>query len=224
MALARHGVPHFDTLADIYGQADGQFLMTLPVLDHFGERAGQRYLGVEPTRPHQLPQWPPGCGPKIFGYLRAIPALELLLQDLQAAKVCALLHVRGLPPVLRDAYTSEHLHFTDQLLDLSKVAEQAAWVINHGNHGTVAAFLRSGVPQLLIPIHQEHFFVALRLVAKGCVVMAYQDQSGFAKEIEDLLSNPLIRQRARLIQAQCPSHESLDAAGFIKQTFQALLV
>jgi len=223
MALARLGAPSLDTLPGIYGQADGQFLMTLPVLDHFGERPGQRYLGVEPTRPQQIPLWPPGSGPKVFGYLHAIPSLERLLQDLQAAKVCALLHVRGLPPVLRDAYTGEHLHFTDQLLDLSKVGEQAAWVINHGNHSTVAAFVRSGVPQLLIPMHQEHFFAALRLVAKGCAVMAYQDQSGFAKEIEALLSNPQIRQRARLIQAQCPSHESLDAAGFIKHTFQALL-
>lgn len=223
IALGRLGVPDFDALPDIYGQVDERFLMTLPLLDHFGERPRQRYLGVEPSRPQQIPQWPPGAGPKVFGYLHAIASLETLLQDLQAARVCALLHVRGLPPALKERYSSEQLYFTDKLLDLSKVAEQAAWVINHGNHNTIAIFLRQGVPQLLIPRHQEHLFAAMSLVAQGGAVMAYQDQPSFTKEILALMSNPQIRQRARLLQAQCPSHESLDAAGFIKRTLQELL-
>ena len=223
MALSSLEAPFLEALSDVYAQADEQFLMTLPLLDHFGERPGQRYLGIEPPRPQQIPQWPPGDGPKVFGYLHAIPSLEKLLQDLQAAGVCALLHVRRLPPGLKNAYTSDHLHFTDQLLDLSSVAEQAAWVINHGNHSTVASFVRTGIPQLVIPMHQEHLFAALRLVAEGCSVMAYQDQPSFAKEISALLSNPQIGQRALQIQAQCPSLESLDAAGFIKHAFQTLL-
>src|SRR5450759_1917500 len=67
IALDRLGGPNFDALPDIYAQADGRFLMTLPVLDHFGERQGQRYLGVETPVAHQAPQWPPGAGPKVFG-------------------------------------------------------------------------------------------------------------------------------------------------------------
>ncbi len=223
IALDSLGVRQLDSLHDIYGQADEQFLMTLPLLDHFGERPGLRYLGVESPRPQHSPQWPLGNGPKVFGYLHAIPSLEKLLQDLRAAEVCALLYVRGLPHALRNAYCGEQLNFTDQLLDLSTVAEQAAWVINHGNHNTVAAFVRLGIPQLLIPMHQEHLFAAMNLVAQGSAVMAYQDQPSFANEISALISNPQIGQRAAQVRAQCPSLESLDAAGFMKQTFRALL-
>ncbi|MDO8755826.1 MAG: hypothetical protein Q7J71_00170 [Polaromonas sp.] len=223
VALARLGAPVLAGLGDIYAQADEQFLMTWPGLDHFGERTGQRYLGSEWPAERSSPPWPPGAGPKVFGYLHAIPSLEKLLQDLRAAQVCALLLVRNLPPGLKQTYTSDHLHFTDQLVDLREVAEQAAWVINHGNHNTSATFMRAGVPQLLIPMHQEQLFTTLRLVDQGCAIMAYQDQAGFLNEITALLSNPQFRQRAALVKAHCLSLESLDAAGYIRDTFQALL-
>ena len=222
-ALERLGAPSVAGLGDIYAQADQQFLMTWPGLDHFGERAGQRYLGSELPAARPLPQWPPGAGPKVFGYLHAIPSLEKLLQGLRSAQVCALLLVRNLPPSLKQAYTSDHLHFTDQLVDLREVAEQAAWVINHGNHNTSATFMRAGIPQLLIPMHQEQLFVAMRLVAQGGAILAYQDQAGFLNEVTALLSDPQFRRRAAWVKAQCPSAESLDAAGYIRNTLQAML-
>lgn len=222
-ALGRLGVPAMAGLGDMYAQADQQFLMTWPGLDHFGEREGQHYLGSELPAARPMPQWPPGAGPKVFGYLHAIPSLERLLQDLRSAQVRALLLVRNLPPGLKAAYTSDHLHFTDQLVDLREVAQQAAWVINHGNHNTSATFMRAGIPQLLIPMHQEQLFVALRLVAQGGAILAYQDQPDFLNEITALLSNPQFRERAAWVQAQCPSLESLDAAGFMRDTFQTLL-
>jgi hypothetical protein len=223
-ALERLGAAGLGGLSEIYDQAEAQFLTTLPVLDHFGQRAGQRYLGVEPLKVGLKPQWPPGAGPKVFGYLNMIPSLEQLLRDLRSAQVCALLHVRGLPPALRDAYGGAHMQFTDQLLDLSAVAQQAAWVVNHGNHSTLACFARAGIPQLLIPLHQEHLFAAMNLVAQGSAVMAYQDQPDFAREIAALNSDPEIGRRAAQVQAQCPDPGSLDAAGFIRQTLLALLI
>ena len=229
LTVINRALKHFDvaalpSLADMYAQADAQFLLSLPVLDHFGPRPGQRYLGVDAPKAQLAPQWPPGAGPKVFGYLHAFPSLENLLQDLQPAKVCALLHVRGLPPALREAYSSDQIGFTDQLIDLTSVAKQAVWVINHGNHNTLAGFVRAGVPQLLIPLHQEHLFAALNLVAQGSALMAYQDQPGFAKEIAALNSNPQFGRHAALLRAQCPDPASLDAAGHIGRTLQTLLV
>ena len=222
-ALTRSGLAELPSLVDIYSQADAQFLMTLPVLDHFGPRPGQRYLGVERPTPRPAPQWPPGSGPKVFAYLRVFPSLEKLLQDLQLARVYALLHIRGLPGALRERFSSEQICFTDQLIDLSAVAEQADWVVHHGNHNTMAGFVRAGVPQLLIPLHQEHLFASLNLLAQGCARIAYQDQSSFAQEIADLKSNPQFRQRAAQVGANCPDLASLDAAGQIGRTLQALL-
>lgn len=223
LALSRLDIGGFAAVQDIYGQADEQWLMTLPALDHFGSRPEQRYLGVEAPRARAAPVWPTGSGPKVFGYLHAIPSLEKLLQDLLAANVCALLHVRNLPPSLKAAYTSENLHFIDHLVDLSLVAQQTAWVINHGNHNTVASFLRAGIPQLVIPMHQEHLFAGLRLAEQACVVVAYQDQPGFLNEIKALNSDPKFKQGAERVSAGCPSLEALNAPGYIRQRFQDLL-
>lgn len=222
-ALQRLGAGNLTALSDIYAQADEQFLMTVPMLDHFGERPAQRYLGHFPPRVQTPPQWPPGSGSKVFGYLQAFPSLEQLLQALQQADVCALLHIRGLPPALKATYTSGQLHFTDQLIDLTRIAGQASWVINHGNHSTVAHFARAGIPQLMIPLHQEHLFGILRMATQGCAILAYQDQGSYAKEIATLLSGSQLRHGAAQLQAHWPSQDALDAAGFMRHTFRRLL-
>ena len=222
-ALARVGVPPLPSLARIYTQADQQFLMTLPQLDHFGERSGQTYLGIGPSGGQPAPRWPPGIGPKVYGYLQHIPSLEKLLQDLLAAGLCALLVVRNLPPELKRAYTSDHIHFSDTLVDLNQVANEAAWVINHANINTATAFVKAGVPQLLIPRHQEQLFVALRLVGHGSAVLAYQDQTGFAREISALMGNTSYHECAMQLQAQCAATGLVDAADFIRKSLNALL-
>ncbi len=222
-ALQRVGTDGFDTVHEVYGQADERFLMTLPALDHFGERPGERYLGVQPTRPLNEALWPEGDGQKVFGYLHPMPSLESLLSDLQAAGVCALLYVRDLPPELRERYSSVQMRFIDERVDLGSVAAKAAWVINHGNHNTVASFVLTGLPQLLIPRHQEHLFTTLRLVEQGCALMAYQDQAGYASEFAAMQTTPGLHERAVALRQQCPSRETLDGTGFVRQTIQSLL-
>ena len=222
-ALANMGVPQLPSLARIYTQADQRFLNSLPQLDHFGERLGQTYLGVGSPGAQPAPHWPPGTGPKVYGYLQDIPSLGKLLQDLLAAKVCALLVVRNLPPELKRAYTSDQMHFSDTLVDLNQVASKAAWAINHANINTATVFVKAGIPQLLIPRHQEQLFVALRLVDQGSAVLAYQDQPGFAKEINALMTNTRYHECAAQLQAQCVAAGSKDAADFIRQSFNALL-
>lgn len=223
LALNRIGARPLGALPDIYAQADAQFLMTLPALDQFGDRAGLRYLGVEPPQPHPAPPWPTAAGPKVFAYLHAIPSLERLLKNLRSSGVCALLFVRGLPPAVQSAYASESIRFIDVLVDLAQVAREVAWVINHGNHNTVATFMRLGVPQLLVPLHQEHLFVAMRLKSQGCALVAYQDQPGFLPEIATMQTDLGLRRRAAELAAQCPSLEAIDAVGFIRHTFNTLL-
>lgn len=210
-------------LADLYHQLDQRFLLTWPELDHFGVRPGQRYLGVEALAAQPAAVWPAGTGPKVFGYLQNMPSLEALLRDLRASGVCALLWVNELPPKLRQAYSSERLQFLSQLVDLRTVAAQADWAVNHGNHSTVSTLMLAGLPQLLIPRQQEQLLLARRLVAQGSALLAYQDQPGYAKEINALLTNPALRTNAVALAHSCRQRGDPDAKGYIRAAVISIL-
>ena len=210
-------------LRDIYAQADAIFLMTWPELDPFGPRSGERYLGVNALAAQQAPAWPEGGGAKVFGYLQVIPAMERLLKDLHASDICALIYVRNLPESLRAQFSGERMRFIDHLVDLRQVAQTASWVLHHGNHSTMAAFLAAGVPQLVIPRHQEHLFAALRLVSQGCGAMAFQDQTAFTAAIGAMGGNPQLKPCAQTVARQCLAQDTTWAAAYIGKTFASLL-
>jgi hypothetical protein len=221
--MRRLGSPELPDLGAIYGQADASFLSTWPALDVFGERAGVPYLGMAPAAGQPPPHWPQADGPKVFAYLHNFPSLAHLLRDLQAAKVCALLLVRDLPPELRAAFSSATLRFVNHLVDLGQVAQQAAWVLHHGNHSTMATFMLAGLPQLVIPCHQEQLFGGLRLVSKGCAAMAFQDQPAFGAAITALQTNSKIRQCAAKVASQCAPFDQTAVRGHMRETFAKLL-
>lgn len=220
--LAQKGAkaPALPALHAIYTQVHDTLLWTWPALDHYGATSARRYLGVGPVK-RDAPVWPDAPGPKVFAYLRNMPALEAVLRDLHASGVCALLLVRDLPDPLRLRYSSARMRFIDQQVDLAQVAQQADWVLSHGNHGTTASFAAAGVPQLLIPLHHEHLFLALRLVARGAAVMAMQDQTGYRAAIDALLTNPLIARQAQALQVELPPYSDLNARTAVVQTLRA---
>jgi hypothetical protein len=222
-ALGRLGRGPLPDLAQIYRQADASLLLSWPELDHFGARPGQRYLGAVPLG-HQPPAvWPDVSGPKVFGYLQAMPSIEALLRCLREAGVCALLLVRGLPLELKLKYSSERLRFLDGLVDLASVAAQADGVIHHANHSSLIVFTEAGLPQLLIPRQQEQLLLALRLAAHGGAVLAYQDQPGFDQETQQLLTDPKLRAQARALAQSCQRPDPAQNTAFMQNTLRSLL-
>jgi hypothetical protein len=220
--MRRLGCPELPALGAIYGQAHASFLSTWPALDVFGERAGVTYLGIAPAG-GAPPPWPQFDGPKVFAYLQNFASLAHLLRDLESAKVCALLLVRDLPPEIRAAFSGPALRFVDHLVDLGQVAQEAAWVVHHGNHSTMATFMLAGLPQLVIPRHQEHLFGSLRLVSKGCAVMAFQDQPAFGAAIDALQNNPQIRHCATQVASQCAPFDQTAVCSHMRETYAELL-
>jgi hypothetical protein len=221
-ALSKLQQPALQALGQIYSQADGQLLFTWPAVDHFGDRPQASYLGLEPLQGAATPQWPPGEGAKVFGYLQYFPALEHFLRDLRAVEVRALLLVRGLPEAIRQKFASDRIRFTDDLVSLPQVADQAAWVVHHGNLSTMSTFMCEGVPQLVIPRHQEQLFCALRLVSQGCAAMVFQDQSSFATAIRTMLTNGQLKQNAVQIASRCAPFDRAGVRAFIRQTYPSV--
>jgi hypothetical protein len=218
--VGANSMPNLDT---IFSQADARFLKTWPVLDHFGERTSERYLGTAPLCTNVAPPWPSSSAPKVFGYLQNFPSLEPLLRDLQAAGVCALLFVRDLPPDLRAAYSGQSLRFIDRLVDLRQVATQVSWVVHHGNHSTMSTFMMAGVPQLVIPRQQEQLFCALRLVSAGCAAMAFQDQFTFAAAINAMQTNLQLKHCAVQVASRSHPYDLETVMQFMGQTLDNLL-
>jgi UDP:flavonoid glycosyltransferase YjiC (YdhE family) len=96
--------------------------------------------------------------------------------------------------------------------------------ISHGNHSTACTLTLAGLPQLLIPRHQEQLLLACRLVAQGSALLAYQDQPGYAKEINALLTNPALRTNAATLAHTCRQRGDPDAKGYIRAALTDLLV
>ncbi|OIN92253.1 MAG: hypothetical protein AUJ20_08380 [Comamonadaceae bacterium CG1_02_60_18] len=222
-ALCQLGLPGLPSLDAIYTQADAKWLSTWPALDHFGARNAEHYLGLAPLPGCAAPVWPAVEAPRVFGYLLNFPSLPQLLRDLQAANLSALLYVRGLPAALRQTFSGQNMRFADDLVDLAQVAQQCAWVLHHGNHSTMATFMLAGVPQLIIPCHQEQLFGALRLVATQCAVMAYQDQPGFSAAITALQTHAALRQSAAHLARQCAPFDLAGNTAYVGTMFGKLI-
>jgi hypothetical protein len=206
----------------IYGQVDDYFLMTWPALDAFGPRTGVTYLGIESPQIRTPPRWPGGNGPRVFGYLHSFPSVLPLLRDLQSCRARAVLFIRHLAPELRVAFQGSGLEFVDQPVDLSQVAREADWVITHGNHSTAAHFASRGVPQLVIPLHQEQLFLARNLERRGAAVIGYQDQEHFANLLGALSKDYRYRQNAVALAQECDQNHTRDACAHIERRFQLL--
>ncbi len=221
-ARSQLNLSHLPHMHAIFGQADDCFLMTWLMLDPFGPRAGGSYLGIEAPRPAALPHWPRTDGPKVFAYLHAFPSLVPLLQNLQSCNASAVLFVRNLPHSVRDAFEGSGLHFVDQPVDLNGVAQQADWVINHGNHSTAAYFAAKGVPQFFIPLHQEHLFLARNLVRLGAAVLGYQDQADFAETLQALCRRESYRGNAAKVSQSCDQFHGPDVQEHMARVIQLL--
>lgn len=222
-ALAISGAKPISSLHAIYAQAHAFWLMSWPELDHFGPRTGHTFLGVQPPTQRASPEWPAGDGQKVFGYLNAMPSMEAFLQALESAKVCALLLVRDLPAQLRERYGAGAIHFIDSAVNLEDVAAQASWVVSNANHNTAAFFAQRGIPQLLIPTHQEHLFLALRLVQQGAAAMAYQDQPAYSAAVNAMQTHAPLRQQAQALAGQMTPYAKLDSENQIRRAFARLL-
>ncbi len=222
-ALQRHSAGPLARLADIYAQADQQFLQTFPELDQFGARPDVSYLGAWSLPCDTPPQWPAGGGVKVFGYLQMFPGLEQLLKDLQAADVCALLYIKQLPTALKQKYTSDNIAFTEKLVDLRQVARQARFALTHGNHATLAYCMVMGIPQLAIPRFQEQLLSVLRLEKLGCGLHAYQDQQDYGKEIAALLHDESFKQNADVIRLRYSKSSAEGSERYIADRLAALL-
>lgn len=156
-------------LGEIFGPQP--ILATCGELDHYGERAGARYVGaIDGLDSAPQVSWPPGDGPRILVYLRPDhPALGATLDALAAQAergaraVCA---IPGAPAALKQG-ASPGLAIHDHAVALDPLLAEVDVLVGYGSHGTLAKALRHGVPLLMLPTTVEQYLGAKCAEALG---------------------------------------------------------
>lgn len=170
--------PGLGSCDQLYRQADETLLLTLPVLDHFGYRKDARYLGFKNVPFGAQPSWPDGSGPRVFAYLNAFDNLDRLIDAALSVGCRLVLYGREFTEEFAARYRSK-ISISAVPLDITAVLRDADFVINHGNHGTVATTMNAGVPQLCIYTSLEQKILAERLVVSGGGVMTSTKEQDF---------------------------------------------
>ena len=195
----RAGVPAFNSLGEIMGQAERCYLTTLPELDHFDWRNGGCYLGMHPPFGDAEPQWPVAGGARVFCYLQDFPGLSILLKELTDAGASLLVYRREASEQLSQQFARvPNIRFTSEPLDLSKLPDSARFVVHHAGQGVAVQCFEYGVPQLCIPTQQEQLLTAYQLERTGVGMTALHNQQSFSGEIAKLMQDEDFQRRARL--------------------------
>jgi UDP:flavonoid glycosyltransferase YjiC (YdhE family) len=208
---AHFGHPGFENFAAFHGTAE-DYVKTWPELDHYGPQAGRYYYGpMIGFEGSTRPPWPKGEGAKIFAYLPAdVRDRAVMIEALTAYGAPTLLHGGTAPEQL-----PAHIHFSPQAVDMAYVGEQAQVVINHAGHGTVAAALRFGKPQLLLPSTLERNILAYRVARAGIAILPEQDSptaDHLAARLEHLVSDAALAASTQRRAAPYANYNPEDAA------------
>jgi UDP:flavonoid glycosyltransferase YjiC (YdhE family) len=170
-ACKQLGVSGYDTFAQLLATAEA-YVESWPELDHYGPQPGRHYygpmLGFEGA---STMAWPQGEGPRLFAYLP---------NDVRdRAVMIAALYQLGWPTLLHGgeapADLPAHIKFSPKAISIAQMGQEADVFINHSGHGTVAAGLRYGKPQLLLPSTFERGVLAYRAVQAGIACLPQQE-------------------------------------------------
>lgn len=165
--LNHFGKTSVSRVADLF-QVEEQALLTFPELDHYENRASARYWGTLPYSSSVIPDWPATTGPKIFAYLRPNSAhFEAALNALHQLDGCILIFAPGIGPQMMARYSSNHLRFLAEPVDLALAASQADAALTYASPAVTIAFLLAGKPVVMLPGHLEQSLFAFRVAQLG---------------------------------------------------------
>ncbi len=166
---AAYGATPLQRLSDLYAIGT-QLLACWPQTDHFGPRAGARYIGPIYSSQHGVPAaWPepqPGR-PRVFVYLAAGPHNLRVLAALRDAGADVLAVLPGIPPADAAGLSGPRVQILDGPVPIGEALEGVRLTISNGGHGLIGASLRRGVPMLVVPSNTEQLTLARRLAEQG---------------------------------------------------------
>lgn len=209
-ALRAFGGRRLERLSDLYADADGCHLLTLPEVDPYGPREAPAYLGTWAGPPRRAPEWPPGAGPRVLAYLSAHSCPPQLVEALRRSGARALVLCGAGTAAERAAWAAPEegsLRVQSRLVDLAKASQECDLFVSHGSHSSVCQTLMRGVPQLLVPVYREQELTAWRVAALGAGIVAPLATAAFDEAVERALGDSSLRAGARRV---AEAHRDFD--------------
>lgn len=206
--LSRLGLPTLRSFADI-ARVDEQLLCTFRELDPYRQaRLGPQYLGPLLNWDNAAePVWPAGRGPRVYAFLDSrVAGFQVVLSQLAESGCRVLLRAPGVAADQQPHYAGPGMAFTEPL-NVMTAAGQADAILSHGGHGTTAAALLAGCPQLLLPQQGEQALVA-RAVAHLGAGLLVRDAHEVGARLLEVTGQPDFRRAARVFAR---SHEGFTA-------------
>lgn len=192
-AMATNATGEIAKPRELFSQCTEQLLLTLPELDHLGARPAGDYVGLAADGDGLAPRWPASTGPRVFAYLSRPQLLPDLLKHLGAARASTLLYCPAATPAL--AAQHREVSFAPRHLDMALVLARADLLVSEGSHSTAARAFLAGVPQLVVAMGLEQYYLGRRLIEAGAAVGCLQAEFRDGEPVTRALK--LARKRAQ---------------------------
>ncbi len=183
-------------------EIEENFLCTFPELDHYSDRSTSTYWGPGFSNDVGITaRWPQNNKKNIFAYLhKSYPFLDELLLSFGKIEANILVHCVSLPSEKIKTYTFNNVIFCKDPVKMKSLAGKADFVISHSGHGSTAACLLMGIPQLLLPTQLEQVTLANKLKqSKLCEAISIQDKTpNYIDLIRSTIQNTEIKKQVKL--------------------------
>ncbi len=213
--LTRLDEPPLRALFELF-QAEETFLCTLPELDHYPQRAGAEYAGpIFGLADGAAPAWGSAGAKRIFAYLKPrYEHFEECIAALSQTPGNVLIYSPGVSAQIIARYQTAHLRFGVTPYAMAAV-EECDLGVCHGGFNTTAAFLLTGKPVVILPMHLEQFLLAHYLQQQGLARLIERTTglTTIERIIRDALAQESLMNHARTFAEKYRDYQVSETVG-----------
>jgi len=189
-ALIVHGGLAMQSVTELFKNCH-QLLTTFAELDHYPYRNHMNYIGpIYSVSSGSEILWTDTLQKKVFAYVwSGLPGLNHLMLALAELDIEVIAVIPELSNEALLLFSQPNIRIYRETINLSALLDNADLLITHSGFGTVSAFLKQGVPVMIIPDTLEQFLVGqnVEVLGVGLVMGSRRSQDSFKQTISQLL-------------------------------------